>query len=301
MDNKRGLILVFMTAVISGISIFMNKFGVSGIDSTLFAFMKNLIVGLFLFGLILGIGSYKHLKQMSAIRWLQLLLVGLIGGSIPFILFFKGLQISTSMTGSLIHKSMFIFVIILAFFFLKERFTWKMIVPAILLFAGNLLLLNKFSFVLDHGSLLMLGAAIFWSIENVISKRLLSSIQPNILAFGRMFFGSIFILSYMSISGKASMISMITLDQLGWILITSAFLIAYVLTWYNGLKHVKVTTATCILLLGSPITTLLSLFSGAIVAIPHILGSALLILGVYLIIREFERNSKINQATLSTA
>ena len=50
--------------------------------------------------------------------------------------------------------------------------------------------------------------------------------------------------------------------QWGWVLFTAALLLGYVLTWYVGLKQVPVTVATCILLLGSPITTLLQLANG---------------------------------------
>jgi uncharacterized membrane protein len=51
---KKGLIFVLMTALISGISIFVNKFGVKGVDSTVFTFMKNSMVALLLVGILLG-------------------------------------------------------------------------------------------------------------------------------------------------------------------------------------------------------------------------------------------------------
>ena len=272
---------VFGTAVISGFSIFINKFGVKGIDSSIFAFSKNFLVSLLLIGLILGFKEFDNLKRLDKKQWGSLVLVGLVGGSIPFLLFFRGLQLSSGAVGSLIHKSMFIFVAILAVVFLKERLSKKILIPAVLLIAGNLLLLNVTSFELTTGALFVLGATLFWSVENVISKHLLKEIEPKILAFGRLFFGSIFIMVFLIGTGKVGLLATVNVSQLSWIFVTSIFLLLYVFTWYTGLRDVKVTTATSILLLGSPITTLLSfIFLGTALSVIHAIGILLIICGV---------------------
>ena len=280
MKNK-GLMFVFGTAVISGFSIFINKFGVKGIDSSIFAFSKNFLVSLLLIGLILGFKEFDNLKRLDKKQWGSLVLVGLVGGSIPFLLFFRGLQLSSGAVGSLIHKSMFIFVAILAVVFLKERLSKKILIPAVLLIAGNLLLLRITSFELTTGALFVLGATLFWSVENVISKHLLKEIEPKILAFGRLFFGSIFIMVFLIGTGKVGLLATVNVSQLSWIFVTSIFLLLYVFTWYTGLRDVKVTTATSILLLGSPITTLLSfIFLGTALSVIHAIGILLIICGV---------------------
>ncbi len=52
-------------------------------------------------------------------------------------------------------------------------------------------------------------------------------------------------------------------------------------SWYNGLRDVKVTTATSVLLLGSPITTLLSyLFLGSTLSLVQAVGILLVVGGV---------------------
>ena len=43
--ERKGLQLVFFTAIISGVSIFINSYGIKGIDSSVFTFSKNIIVG----------------------------------------------------------------------------------------------------------------------------------------------------------------------------------------------------------------------------------------------------------------
>lgn len=280
MKNK-GWIFVFFTALISGCSIFVNKFGVKGIDSTVFTFLKNGVVALFLFAIILGFKEFHNLKKLSKKEWLQLLSIGLIGGSIPFVLFFKGLQLSNGAIGSFIHKTMFIFVAVLAIIFLKEKLSKKVMIPAVLLLAGNFLLLKLTSFELSLGALLVLIATLFWSVENIISKHVLKTVEPKVLAFGRLFFGSLFIMVYMVFTDKIALIGSITSAQFGWILISAPFLLLYVITWYTGLKEIKATTATSILLLGSPITTLLSFaFLGSALSVMQAMGILLVLTGI---------------------
>jgi len=280
--NKKGLWLVLGTAIISGISIFINKFGVQGIDSSLFTGAKNLIVAIFLFSLIILAKDFKKLKELAKKDWLKLSIIGLLGGSIPFLLFFKGLQLTSASQGSFIHKTMFLWVGVLALIFLKEKLSKGMIIGAIMLLMGNFLLLkmNSINFSLASGDWLILTATLFWSAETIISKQALKTIDSKVVAFGRMFFGTAIILVFLAITNKLSLALSLTSSQLFWILITSAFLFGYTFTWYFGLKHVKASIATSILLLGSVITTLLELAWGAKITLAQTGGIILLTLGV---------------------
>jgi len=280
MEDKNGLWLVLGTAIISGISIFINKFGVQGIDSSLFTGAKNLVVAIFLFSLIILTRDFKKLKELTKKEWLKLSLIGLMGGSIPFLLFFKGLQLTSASQGSFIHKTMFLWVGVLALIFLKEKLSKGMVIGAIMLLIGNFLLLKINDFSLATGDWLILAATLLWSIETIISKQALKTIDSKVVAFGRMFFGTAIILLFLASTNKLSLALALTSSQLFWILITSAFLFGYTFTWYSGLKHVKATVATTILLLGSAITTLLDMAWGAKITATQIGGIVLLITGV---------------------
>jgi len=283
--KKSGIILVLLTAIISGVSIFLNKFGVQGINPYIFTFAKNIIVALFLFSIIIFATQFQKIKQLTKKDWLKLSLVGLLGGSIPFLLFFKGLQLTTGASGAFVHKTMFIFVAIFALTFLKEKLNKTIFVAAVFLLLGNLLLLKLNSFAFTTGEILILLATLFWAAEFTLSKHVLKNVSGNIVAFGRMFFGSLFILIFLLATNQFQIIQTITLSQLSWILITSTFLFFYVLTWYNGLKQIKVTTATAILLLGSPITTLLSIiFLGTTVTLLQLMGVLSISIGIFLVI-----------------
>jgi drug/metabolite transporter (DMT)-like permease len=139
------------------------------------------------------------------------------------------------------------------------------------------------------GDLLVLLATLFWAAENVLSKHLLARISPRVLALGRVGIGSFFIFLFLLFSGQLSGLGALTGTHLRWIFVPSFFLFGYMLTWYSGLRHLKVSVATAVLLLGGPITALLSFgFSGASFAPGQILGLVLLFAGVLVSSRFYE-------------
>ncbi len=255
--NKKGVALVLGAAIISGISIFLNKFAVTGIDSSIFTFSKNIVVAVILVSALL-LWKRNAFSSLSRKNWVQLALIGFVGGSIPFLLFFRGLQLSSGAMGSFLHKTMFIVVAVLALIFLKEKIRKEFLIAGMALLAGNFLLLRMNGFSIGMGEVLVIAATGFWAAENIISKHALKDLDGTTVAAGRMGFGAFFIFLFLLASGKSSLLLSVSGDQLLWILFTSALLVAYLMAWYNGLKHVDVSVATAILLIGSPITSLLS-------------------------------------------
>jgi len=285
LSENKGIALVLSTAVISGFAIFINKFGVAEFNPYLFTFLKNLLAAAFLVGLLLGLKEFKNLKKLTKKDWLILTIIGLVGGSIPFLLFFKGLSLTTAASGAFIHKTMFIYVAILAGVFLKEKIPGQLLIAGALLLMGNLYFLKFLPYGAGQGDLLVLAATAFWAVENVISKYTLRTLSPRIVAFGRMGIGSIFILLFLIFSGNIQAVSKLTPLHFQWILISGAILFGYVTTWYTGLKYINVSTATVILLLGSPITSLLTfIFQGQPFSQTQLIGAVLLVSGVALAI-----------------
>lgn len=284
--EKRGILLVLLTAFISGFSIFINKFGVKEFDPYLFTWLKNTLVAVLLLGFIFSFGEFAELRKLKRRDWLLLAAIGLIGGSIPFLLFFKGLSLTTGANASFIHKTMFIYVAVLAVPFLKEKIDRRLLLAAVLLLLGNALFLKILPFGSRSGDLLILLATLLWAGENILSKHALKKIPSRLVALGRMGIGSLFILLFLLASGHISAISNLTLPHLRWLFLTSLFLFGYVTTWYAGLRYLEASVATSVLLLGGPITALLTLVaSGVSFAPTQMVGILLLIGGVAVVSR----------------
>ncbi|HLC65685.1 MAG TPA: DMT family transporter [Candidatus Nanoarchaeia archaeon] len=283
MDRKSGVMLALSAAVISGFAVFINKYSVSQIDSDVFTFLKNVVAAVFLLCLILFARNFKALKELSARQWLQLVAIGLVGGSIPFILFFKGLSLTSAASGSLIHKSLFIFATFFAVILLKEKINKWLFLGAVLILAGNFLILKLTPFSFGLGELLVLIAAVLWGFENVLSKYTLNGLPASIVAFGRMFFGSVFIFIYLAVVQKIPLVAGLSSGDMLWTILTSVILFCFLITYYSGLKYINVSSATAILLAGAPITALLNFATSDVhVALIQLFGIILAGLGIAL-------------------
>ncbi|MBU1136771.1 DMT family transporter, partial [Patescibacteria group bacterium] len=140
---------------------------------------------------------------------------------------------------------------------------------------------------------LILLATLLWAGESVLSKYLLTDLPARIVIWGRMFFGSVFILLFWLLTclsgrqaGQFALAFSLNSAQIGWIAVSSVLLFGYAATWYSGLKYVKVSAAAAILLLGSPITTLLSLaFLGEQILVSQTVGIILTLAAAVLIFK----------------
>ena len=93
MDREtKGTLLAFATALISGIAIPVNKLFVVNMNPTVFTATRALIIGLIF--LVISLRSKKLTKHiLKGQKWFYLVLIGLIGGGLAFLLYFQGLQI----------------------------------------------------------------------------------------------------------------------------------------------------------------------------------------------------------------
>lgn len=287
---NKGLYLVLGTALISGVSVFLNKFAVKAIsNSDVFTTAKNLTVGLVLTGIILLPFFLDKLKIIKLTDWFKLGAIGLIGGSIPFLLFFKGLSLTSATSAAFIHKSLFIWVSLLAIWFLGEKIGKLQYLALGLLFLGNFTMLGFKLMNLGWPELLILGATLMWAIEYVIAKRVLASVPAEVVAWARMFLGSVILLGYLFFTGQVSGLVSLNTNQWYWIAISSILLLGYILTWYKALKLLPAVTVTSVLVIASPVTTCLDLIYSHKLNYYQIGGSILIMSALILIIYSFKK------------
>ncbi len=279
---KKGLALVLIAALIGGFANWSNNFAVKGFNPYVFTTIKNITVALILTSILITIKQYKRLLKINKKNWLKLIFIGLIGGGIPFLLFFSGLKISTGVNAAFIHKTMFLYVGPISAVFLKERITKKQLMCIIGLLFGVYLLFNANLLELNHGDLLIFIATLFWSAEIIISKHALKELPASIVAWARMTLGSIFLLIYLQSNNLLINVINFSINQWTWITISSTFLLFYVITFYKGLKILKAVEAASILLIGSVITSLLSLLIGKALQVTQLIGLITIPIMIYL-------------------
>src|SRR5690606_24010654 len=91
-----GLALAGCTAAISGVAVYVNSNGVRAFgDAPAYTTAKNTVAAILLVGIALAVarghGAERPRLPRSTRGWVGLGAIGLVGGSVPFVLFFEGL------------------------------------------------------------------------------------------------------------------------------------------------------------------------------------------------------------------
>ncbi len=279
--------LALGTALISGVSNFIAKISVTVVkDPIVFTTLKNAVVALFLVGLVLSFRKWHELRKLTTTQWLKLLAIGVIGGSIPFALFFTGLSHTSALNGALIHKTLFLWVLLLAMPILKERLTKWQWFGIGLVAVANIFVGGFKGFKFNAGELMILGATILWAVENVIAKVALKDISSLTVSAARMVFGSIILAAFVAWRGGAGAAAHLTAVQWSWTLLSSALLVGYVLTWYAALKRAPATYVAVLLVPATLVTNILSaIFITHAFPLVQFLNASLVTLGAGFIIR----------------
>lgn len=283
---SKGIYYAVLTAIISGTAIFVNKIFVSSSDPILYTSLKNSLVALTFFSVLLFAKKIKKIATLKREEITELFLIGILGGGLPFAMFFTGLKEVNAVTASFIHKTLFIWVSLLAVPLLKEKLS-KMGVLSILFLAIAInlnLKVENLAFV--KGNLLILGATLLWAIENIVAKKALQTVDVDLVAFSRMSIGSICLILILSASGKFHLSPTFNPSQVATTLLSSGLLFFYVATWYRALKYAPVTLVANILAGGVVVTNLLSVaFMGQVISNPELISNLLIISAISIFVK----------------
>src|SRR3989339_638713 len=283
---KNATVLALSAACISGISIFINKLAITSIgDPILFAGIKNTLVAILLLGGMLAYSKKEELHALTIKQWQLLVTIGLVGGAIPFGLFFTGLSMIPAINGALLHKTLFVWVALLGTFFLREQLSPLQWLGVSFLFASNLIIGGFEGFMGSTGELLVLGATLLWAGEHLLAKKAMAGLSTLIVVSGRMVFGSMFLWMFLGITGRVSGLGDITLPSILWIGLTVLFLFGYVLTWYSALRYAPVSYVAALLVPATLITNILTaIFITGTLTETQVLSGFLAILGTTCVI-----------------
>ncbi|MAG36241.1 MAG: hypothetical protein CL878_08355 [Dehalococcoidia bacterium] len=283
---RKGAYLALATALISGVSVYVNAFGVRQVpDPFVFTTAKNLLVATMLAALILLPLSLGSLRRLSGRDWAKLALLGLVGGSVPFLLFFYGLSQATAPSAAFMHKTLFLWVALLAVPFLQERLGRVQLVALLVLAVGNLVLVGRPTrWTLGQAELLTLVATLFWAVEAILARRFLQGgFAAPVAALGRMGFGAIAMFAFLATTGRGGTLVTLNVVQWGWVVLTAVFLLGYVVAYYSAFKYAPATLVTSVLVLGSVLTSLLhAIFSARTYSPAQVAGFVLVVLAAAL-------------------
>ena len=280
---KWGIGLALATALISGVSVFVNSYGVKQVpDAAVYTTLKNGVAAIVLLGLALLVTRRSEIRALDRRAWMGLGVIGIIGGSIPFLLFFSGLAIASAPTAAFIHKTLFVWVAVMAVPMLGERLGWYPIAALGVLLAGQALVAPPVGVTWGAGETMIAAATLLWSVEVVIARRLLLGSVPSVvLGAARLGIGMIVLIGYLGVTGRFSVVAGLNATQWAWALGTGVLLAGYVATWFAALQRAPATVVASVLVVAAPITALLQSIANGTAPSPQVLvGQLVITLGV---------------------
>lgn len=279
--RRTGILLALGTAVISGLAVFLNADAVRAFgDATAYTTAKNLVAALVLLAVV-GAGSRTGARltvPRTRGQWAGLTVIGLIGGSVPFVLFFEGLSRASSAQAAFLHKTLLVWVAVLAVVFLGERLSGLHLLAIGLLVVGQVGLVGG---VGDFGrpEALILAATLLWAAEVVVAKRVLVGLSSWTVGVARMGLGSVVLLGWVAVRGDLGLLTSMTGEQVGWVLLTGVLLAGYVGTWFAALQRAPAVDVTAVLVLAAPLTAALNAVANGVPLAPQLDWIAVLVAG----------------------
>jgi drug/metabolite transporter (DMT)-like permease len=275
---RTGILLAVGAALISGLSIYVNAFALKQLpDAAVFTTLKNAVAAGILVAAALALGAARDVRSIRHSSWPAILAVGVVGGGIPFILFFVGLAQASAPSAAFIQKTLFVWVALLAVPFLGERLGIIPVGALAVLLVGQALVMPPTGMRWGTGETLILVATLMWSAETIVVRHLLASIPSHVMGALRMGIGLVVLVGYLALSSKLSIVAGLSTLQWTWALGTGVLLAGYVAAWFAALRRAPASVVASVLVLGAVVTGALTAVSKGAAPNPAVVGGYILI------------------------
>ncbi len=283
-SRSDGLRLALVAAVVSGIAVYLNGQAVRRFPSpTVYTTGKNLVAGVVLVAVAMGIrnrrsgaDAYRGDPLRGAQR-LGLVAVAVIGGSVPFVLFFEGLAQATSNDAAFIHKTLVVWVALLAVVVLGESLSIVHVGAVALLVVGQIALADGIgSLRAGGGETMILLATLFWAVELILVKRLVASVPSSTVAASRIGGGAVLLVAWVAVTGRLDALATLSVSQWAWLALTGCLLSVFVSVWFAAVARAQVIDVAAVLVVGAVITGLINLGAGGTIVATQLVGWVLI-------------------------
>ncbi len=132
-------VLALLSAVFAALTSILAKVGIDGVNSNLATAIRTMVVVAMAWGMVFITHSQSGLGAISRKSWIFLILSGLATGA-SWLCYYRALQLGDVNKVVPIDKLSVVITLVLAFVFLREKFTPRSAIGAILITAGTLVM-----------------------------------------------------------------------------------------------------------------------------------------------------------------
>lgn len=277
---------LLITAIIWASTFINIKIVLLEVSPNTLAFMR-----FFIASIVLGIYFiHKGLPNIKRQDWLRVAIGGLTGITLYNFFQNQGLKYAGATDAAIIAASAPIFMVILAWLYLKEKITARQSFGIFLALSGSVLVSTNGSldsFIMEplrfYGDALILLTGVSWAVYNINIKTLLEKYPATSVLTYCTFAGTVFLLPFMLMEFP---INLISISFAGWLNVFYLGLMASALAylfWNTALTKVSMTTAAMYLYLMPVISAVFAaIFLNEIPTTYTIIGGAIVLIGTYI-------------------
>ena len=133
-------IYAFLSALFAALTAIFAKVGVKDINSDLATAIRTTIILMLTWGIVIFGSHINEMKDVSRSTWLFLIISGLSTG-LSWLFYFKAIQLGNVSRVAPIDKLSVVITMLLAFLFLHEQPSFKVILGALLIAAGSIFMI----------------------------------------------------------------------------------------------------------------------------------------------------------------
>lgn len=252
-----------------------------------YAAVSTLITALLMLVVVSEKGKLHELKNRKA--WKAILIVTVFVIVIPYLLIYRGIQMTTGVNASILHQAEIFFALFYGWI-IGETLKLQTVIGALLIVAGTLLTLFNGELVFNQGDLLVIMATASYPFANIFAKKALKVISPSSLVLARSVLGGLILLA-ISFFIEPRELLVKNLSGFWYLFILNGLLVSGYskILWYRGLQKLEMSKAT-VLVMPYPAFGVLyaTVFLNESPTIYQLLGLMVIIFGIFSVVHEKE-------------
>ena len=135
-------VYAILSALFAALTALFAKVGVKDVNSDLATAIRTSVILVLTWGIVLFGQHVSEIREVSKNTWLFLILSGVATG-LSWLFYFKAIQLGDVARVAPIDKLSVVITILLAFIFLHEQVSLRVVIGALLITAGSVLMLMK--------------------------------------------------------------------------------------------------------------------------------------------------------------
>lgn len=132
-------LFAILSALFAALTSILAKIGIEGVNSNLATAIRTVVVVVMSWGMVFLTNTQSGITEISKKSWIFLILSGLATGA-SWLCYYRALQMGEASKVVPIDKLSVVITLLLAFVFLHEEFTIKLLAGCLLIGAGTLLM-----------------------------------------------------------------------------------------------------------------------------------------------------------------